>query len=760
VNTLLGILKYPLAHQIGWALLHSLWLGALVGAVFALLRFALRRRSANARYLAGCLSLGLLLVTLVLPLLSGPTPPPAPGPSPSSMSTFAGAAVPAFSFGGRQGSYAGNAPNAFWHGGMAFFGQVAPLLTAAWLLGVAFFSARLTRGCWWVRNIRIRDNEPIEAAWLETLNDLRLRLRVSRPVGLLKSALVEVPTVIGWLRPVILVPAATLSGLTPRQLEAILAHELAHVRRHDYVVNAFQCLVETLMFYHPVAWWISRCIREERENCCDDLVIEVCGDRLTYARALAAMEGLRGELPDLAFAATGGSLLNRIRRLLGVSRESGAIGIRQLSGLALLGIGLLLIVLGVRLALVSPPYSSTVRIRVEHNQANTAGWGDQRGSPDYDPYFIQTEFELLQSEVILGKVIEALDLKKEWGKKYAGGDRLKTSETVALLKARLQFRPVRNTSLIEIRVFSDKPEEAAMIANAIAEAYQDYRRAQREQLSRDGIKSLEARFAEQEAKVKQAQQDVDKLRLMLNIPDAAASAEGPAPFMTADALRKLESLRIESKVEYDRQATLLAHLKVLRTELGAEGVAQAIPTAVPDALLSSLLEQLSLAEQRLASLSKDFGPEHSEVVKARSQIEDLRSKIKIRIDGILLGLNAKVLSQSNSLDTLTKEVAQAVTNDVAQASHAQPYYEAKRSLEELQRFRQILDMKIATEKVDVALPKSMIVEIVDRAVPSLRPNSPNLPFALALIALGILLDIAGLLTLKGGRRIDLKPSRA
>jgi hypothetical protein len=164
VKTLLGILKYPLAHQIGWALLHSLWQGALVGAVFALLLFALRRRSANARYLAGCLSLGLLLATLVLPLLSGPTPSAAPDSRPSGMSAFAGAAVPAFSFGARQSSYAGNTPDALWHGGMAFLGQVAPLLTAAWLLGVAFFSARLTRDCWWVRNIRFRDNEPLEAA--------------------------------------------------------------------------------------------------------------------------------------------------------------------------------------------------------------------------------------------------------------------------------------------------------------------------------------------------------------------------------------------------------------------------------------------------------------------------------------------------------------------------------------------------------------------------------------------------------------------
>ena len=141
----------------------------------------------------------------------------------------------------------------------------------------------------------------MDAAWVATLDDLRHRLGVSRPVRLLKSALVEVPTVIGWFRPVILLPAATLSGLTPGQLEAILAHELAHVRRLDYLVNAFQCLVETLMFYHPIAWWISRCIREERENCCDDLVVEVCGDRLGYARALVTLEGLRAEPAAMGF---------------------------------------------------------------------------------------------------------------------------------------------------------------------------------------------------------------------------------------------------------------------------------------------------------------------------------------------------------------------------------------------------------------------------------------------------------------------------
>jgi len=740
--------------------LHSLWQGALVGAVFALLRFALRRRSAGARYLAGCLSLGVLLAAPVLTLLIGPNPSGAPGSGSPVMSTFPGSFLPGLGSGGLQSAYSGNGPYSLSPWGTDFLGRVAPMLAAGWLLGVAFFSARLSRSCWCVRNIRLRDNEPLEAAWVDTLNDLRLRLGVSRPVRLLKSALVEVPTVIGWLRPVILVPAATLSGLTPRQLEAVLAHELAHVRRQDYLVNAFQCLVETLMFYHPVVWWISRCIREERENCCDDLVIEVCGDRLAYARALAAMEGLRGELPDLAFAASGGSLLNRIRRLLGVSSETGAVSIRQLSGLALLGIGLLIIVLGVRLALSPTTYQSTARIRVNHDQAQFTGPADQRGPASYDPYFLQTEFEVLQSEVVLGKVIDALDLNREWGIKYDGGDRLQTREAMTLLRSRLDFRVVRNTSLIEIRVSSEKPDQAARIANAIADSYRALRQEQHLALSKDGIKPLEERFAEQDEKVKKARQQVDALRVDLNISDAEANAEGPLFLMTGDTLRKLESVRIESHAEFAKQQALLDRLNGLGKELGPEGLAQAIPTALPDTLLSSLLDQLGTAEQRLAVLTKEFGAEHIEVVKLKSQIETLRSKIKERTNGIMLGQSTRVFSLSNGVANFDREVAQAAQNDINAVSRTRPYHEAKRNLEDLQHFRQILDMKIASEKIDGNLPNTRPVEIVDRAVPPLRPISPNLPRALAVIALGILLDIAGLLMLNGLPRIESTPRPA
>jgi capsular exopolysaccharide synthesis family protein len=405
----------------------------------------------------------------------------------------------------------------------------------------------------------------------------------------------------------------------------------------------------------------------------------------------------------------------------------------------ILAVFLLVVITATLVTFILPEsFSSTVRIKIEHDQPDVNGMTERASMAGYDPYFIQTEFELIQSEVILGKVIDDLDLNKEWGKKYANGERLKTPETIALLKSRMDLRPVRNTSLVEIRVFSEKADEAAKIANAVAEAYKAHRHEQRMQLSKGGIKALEERFTEQEEKVKKAQQHVDDLRVQLNISDAMASGDGPSPLMSADTLRKLESLRIESKAEYVRQVTLLDRLKSLAAERGLEGLAQAIPTAAPDSGLSSLLDQLTMAEQRLVTLEKEYGPEHAEVLKCKASADDLHTKIKSRVDGIMLGLDARVLSLSNSLDNLEKEVDKATTTDVKKANDSRPYFEAKRALDELQRFRQILDMKIASEKIDVDLPKTMMVEVVDKAVPGVRPVRPNKPLN---IALGIIIGL-------------------
>jgi uncharacterized protein (TIGR03435 family) len=159
-------------------------------------------------------------------------------------------------------------------------------------------------------------------------------MHIGRSVRVVTSTAANGPSMVGWLRPVILLPPATAMGLTPQQLEAVIAHELAHIKRHDYLVNVLQAMVETLFFYHPAVWWISKQIRIERELCCDDLAVASCGDALGYARALATLAKMQLAAPALAMAAAGGSLLHRIQRLLGAtareygpSRWSGALAL-------------------------------------------------------------------------------------------------------------------------------------------------------------------------------------------------------------------------------------------------------------------------------------------------------------------------------------------------------------------------------------------------------------------------------------------------
>ena len=191
-----------------------------------------------------------------------------------------------------------------------------PWLVAAWLAGAIIFWMRLLGG--WLAATRLKSTltHPAPPAWQRTLDGLRMRVRVSAPVRLLVSALVQVPTVVGWLRPVVLMPVGALAGLPAEHVEALLAHELAHIRRHDYLVNILQNVIESLLFYHPAVWWISGHIREERELCCDDAAVEISGDAFSYACALADLAAARSAHFNPALAANGGSLTERISRLL------------------------------------------------------------------------------------------------------------------------------------------------------------------------------------------------------------------------------------------------------------------------------------------------------------------------------------------------------------------------------------------------------------------------------------------------------------
>lgn len=315
-------------ERLGWTLVHFVWQATAVVLLLAIVLYLLRQASSNARYITSCLALVLVLalpvVTIQFIEVSGPAaeaglPPAHPAgvnvaPTPvlevSEMSMKPIDATPA--------ETVDSASHTSWREHLAAKLQPAlPYLVLGWLVGVFGLSAWHLGGWAQLQRLKRRMTQTVSAPLQDKLDQLAARLGIRRAVGLLESALVEVPTVVGWIKPVILLPASALTGLNADQLEAILAHELAHVRRCDYAVNILQTVVEILGFYHPAVWWVSQRIRDERENCCDDLAVRVCGDSVRYARALTHLEEMRHRGMELAVAATGGSLVTRIGRLIG-----------------------------------------------------------------------------------------------------------------------------------------------------------------------------------------------------------------------------------------------------------------------------------------------------------------------------------------------------------------------------------------------------------------------------------------------------------
>jgi beta-lactamase regulating signal transducer with metallopeptidase domain/uncharacterized GH25 family protein/thiol-disulfide isomerase/thioredoxin len=212
----------------------------------------------------------------------------------------------------------------------------APGLVAIWIFGVLALSLWNLGGWFAVHRLKSKTARPVSAAIQEAAARLAQQLGVRHSVRLLQSAIVESPVVIGALKPIVLLPASLITELPAEQLESLVAHELAHVLRHDYLVNLLQTAIETLLFYHPTVWWISAKVREERENCCDDLAIAVTRDRAVYLRALAAVAGARTSA--LAPAASGGVLVPRLRRILGAVDSHTAGPSRWLTGAAILSL--------------------------------------------------------------------------------------------------------------------------------------------------------------------------------------------------------------------------------------------------------------------------------------------------------------------------------------------------------------------------------------------------------------------------------------
>ena len=302
----------PWIQVTGWALIHSVWQAALIAAAAAAALALSRRRSPEVRYAIACAALAAMLAAPAATgaLIAGGgfvLAPPADPPR-----TGAAATAP-------QGrvlritplplATSGNYP-------APSLDRLLPALVYGWVAGVVLLMGRLAGGYWRIRRLRHAGTGQAASRWQPNAQALADRMGLTVAFRVVESTLVRTPAALGWLRPTILLPVAAFSGLSPMQVEALLAHELAHIRRRDYAINLLQTLAESLLFFHPAVWWISARIREEREHCCDDAAVAACGEPRAYAEALAEIATWRAGHPALSLGATSGGLVRRIRRLL------------------------------------------------------------------------------------------------------------------------------------------------------------------------------------------------------------------------------------------------------------------------------------------------------------------------------------------------------------------------------------------------------------------------------------------------------------
>jgi capsular exopolysaccharide synthesis family protein len=390
--------------------------------------------------------------------------------------------------------------------------------------------------------------------------------------------------------------------------------------------------------------------------------------------------------------------------------------------------------------LLPESYASTAQIRIEPDiVADISGVGNHVTYAGYDPYFIQTEFEVIQDRVVLGKVVEDLNLNEVWGKRYFGGETIKTTEAMEFLKRRMSLNPVRNTKLIGITVFSEDNKEAARIANKIAEAYRDYRLSVRKQQALGGIKVLEDQFQTEEQQIQTVQSNVDILRKDLKINDNDPNALNPSSTLTQEQLHDYNNRQIEGETIHMKLEKELTQLK----GLSPDKLRDVLPTLEQDSTLSDLLNKLHEAKQQFVTLTNDYAPADLHITRLQSLIDELNRQIDDRVNGIMAGFQNRLESEKAALDALTTNVETAKEKDQAEAIRGQPYWNEKRKLENMIEFHKLLAAKIESEKLDVEIPKSSIVEITDPAQPGEFPVKPNKTLNIVLgVVIGLIMGVS------------------
>ena len=301
------IISSPLLYNLALTLIHFLWQGCLIALSLKFLLIITPHQQSRTRYTLSAIA---MIACLIVPIV-----------------TYFAIYQPNYvqlSAQSEQSVFIMGTANLASNEAITWYQDIfdaLPYVSILWFVIVTFLATKITIELYNVNQLPKKGTIPPEAALQQRFEELVKKINIRKPPRLLISLKTDIPMAIGWLKPIILIPAAMLSGLTPTQLDMLILHELAHIRRHDYLVNFFQTLIETLLFFHPAVLWISKQMRNEREYCSDDIAVKVAGNPIAYAHTLADTASLCSKhrthaIPNMAMAASGGDLKQRVVRLI------------------------------------------------------------------------------------------------------------------------------------------------------------------------------------------------------------------------------------------------------------------------------------------------------------------------------------------------------------------------------------------------------------------------------------------------------------
>lgn len=377
--------------------------------------------------------------------------------------------------------------------------------------------------------------------------------------------------------------------------------------------------------------------------------------------------------------------------------------------------------------LLPETFMSFTRIKVEKDTADIPLLGQATPSGPPDPFFLQTEFEVIQSKTNLYRVIDDLSLNQRWSREYLSQGMLKTPETFEILRDRLDVRQYRNTTMIEIRVFSRNKAEAAEIANKIADVYRESRLSERERMAERGIAKIRDAIADQQKKVDQTQAELDQIREKFKITDLMMDSWSKGT-LEADAVRRVDTLRTDARRSIVRYQSTLDRLLTL----DRQQLRDTLPTFYAnDTLLMDALQKEVDARQQLVKLTTTMSDEHPDVKGVKKLLEQINRDIEARINGIVEGLKTQVEAYQKELASLDEEVEHAKAEDLKRALEYRDYWLKKRKLENDSIMLDVLGRKLAQEVFDKQIPRQSLVTITDFAEEGLRPVKPNIPLNIA-----------------------------